>query len=77
RTTAQNRENDAFVYWGDGGFSWAIPYFVGLATLAWSIDEDIAIEDIYRLIKETKTRTSKGRYVVNPVNFIEAVKTQR
>jgi hypothetical protein len=77
RTTAQNRENAAFVYWGDGGFSWAIPYFVGLATLAWSIDEDIAIEDIYRLIKETKTRNSKGRYVVNPANFIEAVKTQR
>jgi len=77
RTTAQNRENDAFVYWGDGGFSWAIPYFVGLAALAWSIDEDIAIEDIYRLVNETKTRTSMGRYVVNPVNFIEAVKTQR
>ena len=77
RTTAQNRENAAFVYWGDGGFSWAIPYFVGLTALAWSIDEDLTIEDIYRLIKETKTRTSKGLYVVNPVSFIEAVKTQR
>jgi hypothetical protein len=77
RTTAQNREKTAFVYWGDGGFSWAIPYFVGLATLAWSVDEDLTIEDIYRLIKETKTRNSKGRYVVNPVDFIEAVKTQK
>lgn len=44
--------------------------------MAWSIDEDLTIEDIYRLIKETKTMTSKGRYVVNPGDFIEAVKTQ-
>lgn len=73
RTTAQNRENDAYVYWGDGGFSWAIPYFTGLAALALSINADLTIEDIYRLIKATKTRTSKGHYVVNPVGFVESV----
>jgi len=74
RTTAHNREENAYVYWGEGGFSWAIPYFVGLAVLAWSLDEELTIEEICRLIKETKTKTFDGRYVVNPLGFIEAVK---
>jgi hypothetical protein len=73
RTTAQNRDDKAYVYWGDGGFSWAIPYFAGLAALAWSIEGSLTIEDIYRFIKETKTRTSQGRYVVNPLGFVERV----
>ncbi|KPL13350.1 MAG: hypothetical protein AMS26_14705, partial [Bacteroides sp. SM23_62] len=74
RTTAHNREEKAYVYWGEGGFSWSIPYFVGLAVLAWSLDEELTIEEICRLIKETKTKTFDGRYVVNPLGFIEAVK---
>jgi subtilisin family serine protease len=73
RTSAQNRGNDAYVYWGDGGFSWAIPYFAGLAALAWGVDGNLTIEEIYRLIDETKTRTSQGRYVINPIGFIESV----
>ncbi len=71
---AQNRENEAYVYWGDGGFSWAIPYFTGLAALAWGLDENLTIEEIYALIRETKSTTSKGRYLVNPTAFIERVK---
>ena len=74
RTTAQNSDKNAYVYWGDGGFSWAIPYFAGLAVLAWSIDDSLTIEEIYNLIKLTKTKTSKGRYVVNPTDFINTVK---
>lgn len=77
RTTAQNRDKGAFVYWGNGGFSWAIPYFTGLAVLAWELDPDLTIEDIYSLIKETKTPTSEGRFVVNPVDFLERVKQRR
>jgi hypothetical protein len=77
RTTAQNRNPDAYVYWGDGGFSWAIPYFTGLAALAWGVDATLTIQDIYSLIGETKTRTSQGRYVVNPEAFIERVMENR
>jgi len=74
RTTAQNDEKTAYVYWGDGGFSWAIPYFVGLAALAWSLYDALTLEEIYRLVDDTKTRTSKGSYVVNPVDFIKEIK---
>jgi serine protease AprX len=77
RTAAQNRDKMAYVYWGDGGFSWAIPYFTGLAALAWGLDENLSIEDIYALINETKTTTSKGRFVVNPIGFVERVKQRK
>lgn len=39
RTTAQNRNNTTVVYWGNGGYSWALPYLTGLAVLAWSLNE--------------------------------------
>jgi hypothetical protein len=74
RMTAQNEGKTAYVYWGEGGFSWAIPYFVGLAALAWGVDDALTLEEIYRLAESTKTRTSKGRYVVNPRDFIKEVK---
>ncbi len=77
RTTAQNRTDTAYVYWGDGGFSWAIPYFAGLATLAWSLDGGLTIDEIYGLIKDTKSRTAAGRMVVNPEAFIRAVRDRR
>ncbi len=77
RTTAQNYEKTAYAYWGDGGFSYAIPYFAGLAVLAWSLDENLSIEEIYHLIKETRAKTSKGCYVVNPLDFIKALKKTR
>jgi hypothetical protein len=73
RTAAQNYDSEAYVYWGDGGFSWAIPYFAGLAALAWGVDADLTIEDIYRLIKATKTQTPQGIFVVDPVAFIDRV----
>ncbi len=50
-----------------------IPYFTGLAALAWGVDGNLAIEDVYRLIDETKTRTSQGRFVINPEAFIKRV----
>ena len=75
RTTAGNKSKNHFVYWGEGGFSWAIPYITGLAGLAWSIDNSLTIEDIYRLLSETKTATASGTFVVDPAGFIAAVET--
>ncbi|MFC1538563.1 S8 family serine peptidase [Candidatus Latescibacterota bacterium] len=77
RTTANNRNKTHFTYWGDGGFSWAIPYITGLAGLAWGIDETLTIEQIFELLAETKTETISGKFVVNPVGFIHAVQSRK
>jgi hypothetical protein len=74
RTTAQNDGKAAYVYWGEGGFSWAIPYFVGMAALAWSLDEALTLEEILRMVENTKTKTSKGFYVINPMDFVNEIR---
>ncbi len=73
RTTGNNKDNTHYTYWGDGGFSWAIPYLTELAGLAWGIDESLTIEQIFELLIETKTETASGKLVINPDGFIEVV----
>ncbi|MBT4482505.1 MAG: peptidase [Candidatus Latescibacteria bacterium] len=74
RTTGNNKDTTHYTYWGDGGFSWAIPYLTGLAGLAWGIDESLTIEQIFGFLVETKTETASGKLVINPNGFIDAVR---
>ena len=62
-----------YAYNGHGGFSNAIPYAAGLAALAWSVDPDFSMEEILGLLIQTRTQNSSGKFVVNPLGFIEAV----
>jgi len=55
------------------GFNWSIPYIVGLAGLAWGIDDSLTIDEIYALLKETKTVSTTGNLIINPKAFIAAV----
>ena len=74
RSIGNNR--GGYSYTGNGGWSWALPYFAGLAALGWSVDPSLTIDDIYRLVQKTRHVTSGGIQVVNPVGFIEAVERQ-
>lgn len=71
RTFGNNR--GGYSYTGNGGWSWALPYFAGLATLGWSVDPSLTMDDIYQLVQQTRYVTDHGIQVVNPVGFIEAV----
>jgi Subtilase family len=73
RATANNKDDSTFAYRGTGGFSWSVPYLTGLAALAWGIDPELSIDDIYALLKQTKTVNSMGNSVVNPEGFIKVV----
>lgn len=75
RTVASNIGKDGYLYNADGGFSSAIPYVVGLAALAWQVNEDLTINEIINLLHETKTRLP-GNNVVNPSEFINRVKLE-
>lgn len=73
RTTASNDGDDTYAYWGQGGFSWAIPYVTGLAALAWQVNPNLSFDEIINKIIETKTMTAEGRYVIDPEKFINAI----
>lgn len=73
RTTACNSSDSDYVYWGEGGFSWAIPYVTGLAALAWQVNPNLTFDQIMNKLIETKTTTSEGRYIINPEKFINSI----
>lgn len=74
RTTASNQGEDVFVYWGEGGWSWAIPYAAGLAALAWQLEPTLTFAQVEDLLRETAETTREGRRVIAPTAFIEAVR---
>ncbi len=73
RTTASNASDDAYVWWGDGGYSWAIPYAAGLAALAWQVRPDRTIHEIEAALLSTATDAAAGAKVVQPAAFIERI----
>ncbi|WP_406547970.1 S8 family serine peptidase [Clostridium ljungdahlii] len=73
KTTADNRSDAAYVYWGEGGVSWAIPYVTGLAALAWQVKPNLTFDQILDKLIETKTTTSEGRYIIDPEKFINSI----
>ncbi len=73
RTTAGNNSDSTYVYWGEGGFSWAIPYVTGLAALAWQVNPNLTFDQILDNLIETKITTSEGRYIINPEKFINSI----
>lgn len=75
RTTASNQGPSLYMYWGEGGFSWAIPYVAGLAAMAWQVFPDISLEEILDMLEKTARKTLDGDWVISPIDFIDAVRT--
>lgn len=74
RTTAGNAGDDVYVYWGEGGFSWAIPYVAGLAALARQLSPGLSLPEITRLIAETAAVKADGTRVPDPAAFIGVIR---
>ena len=74
RTTASNYGNNEYVYWSEGGFSWAIPYLAGVYALGLQVDPDLTYDKFVDLIKETKDVNADNMSVINPVKLINKVK---
>ncbi len=73
RATASNQGEDVYTYWGEGGWSWAIPYAAGLAVLAWQLEPTLTFAQIEDLLRETAGTAKDGRRVIDPTAVIEAV----
>ena len=74
KTTASHYGPQVYTYWaGRCGGSWAAPYMVGLAALAFQVNPDVQPQTIAKQLAKTATHTKAGP-VVNPPGFIEAVR---
>ncbi len=71
RTTASNTGRGDYIYWAEGGFSWAIAYVAGVMALGSSVNPQATGDEIIDIIKATATRRSAGDLVIDPVRAIE------
>ncbi len=74
RTIASHRGPDVYTYTRTGGMSWAAPYLAGLAALAYQVNPEIDPKTIIDLWLKTATQNDTVPMIVNPVDFIEAVR---
>lgn len=84
RTTA-DMSGDTYVHYADGGWSWTVPYVVGMYALCVEVKPDITPEEFYQAAVETAfkiNRTEDGEIpsdgetaytyqVLNPVGLID------
>jgi hypothetical protein len=75
RTTAEQKseENIAYIYWGKGGLSWAIPYCAGVLAMGWQVRPDATPEQMKELLLKTAYQTKDGAKIINPPQFIRAL----
>ena len=73
RTTAATLFGANYIYWGDGGLSWTMPYAFGLYADAIAIDPSLTKDDLRKLIVDTAYIDNEGNRIINPVNFIATV----
>jgi len=76
RTTASNNGQNLYVYWGEGGYSWAIPYLAGLSALAWQVAPDLTLAEIEALLTESTARSRDGLRVIRPIQFMDLVRNR-
>lgn len=73
RTTAWGEDDIQYIYWGNGGLSWAMPYVLGVYAIAKSIDPSLTKAELQTILAETATKNSTGIKIINPVAYIAKV----
>lgn len=73
RTTALHIGSDAYMYWGDGGFAWAIPYVAGLCGLALAAGADMNGSEMMDAMAQSAFVGDSIWRVVQPRSFLNLV----
>ena len=82
RTTASLGGSDEYVFYREGGFSWAVPYIAGVYALAAQVDNNITPNRFWALAMKTGHTIeldNNGKKIpfgpiLDPVRLIKAVK---
>lgn len=75
RTTAAGYKGDPkhYIYWGNGGFSWGVPYITGVITMGLQINPDLTEEEAFKYLHQSADKYLNGD-LINPEGFINMVK---
>ena len=77
RTLASSWINPGqYMYNGQGGMSWSVPYLAGIYAMALQVDPNIQKEKLAEIIQESATINQNRVKVINPKKIIELVKNR-
>ena len=79
RTAAEEYTAGQFGYthYGQGGLSWGIPYCAGVMALGWQVDPTLTGDEIMRYLLSTAATGTDGNSIIDPVQFIQTLQTER
>ncbi|MDF2907328.1 MAG: hypothetical protein K0R34_2649 [Herbinix sp.] len=79
RTVAEEyvEGSPSYQYTGQGGLSWGIPYAAGVLAMGWQVNPDLDNDRMIQLLFNTCTKATDGSNIINPLEFIEAVKNTK
>lgn len=72
RTTAANLKDTRYIYYPSSGLSWAMPYALGLYTIALEIDPTLTSTELSSLLRDTAYVNGAGKRIADPVAFAAA-----
>lgn len=81
RTTAEDMDypgitgTNSYVYWGQGGLSWAIPYCAGVLAMRWQVHPELSGREMLELLRHTAFALEGGQSIINPSAFVERLQT--
>ncbi len=78
RTTASPAGRDEYVFYGQGGWSWSIPYIAGVYALAAQVDPNVTPDQFWALAMKTGRTIQRNEGplgpILDPVALIAALK---
>jgi len=74
RTMASRKGENEYMYNGEGGMSWSVPYLAGIFALALQTNPDLTQNELNKLVIDTATVNKNGLKIINPKGIIEAIK---
>lgn len=79
RTVAEEYTAGQYSYThdGHGGLSWGIPYCAGVMALGWQVDPTLTGDEIMRYLLSTAATGTDGNSIIDPVQFIQTLQTER
>ena len=69
--TSATGEGGEYIYWASGGYSWTMPYVLGIYAIVNEIDPSLTQDDLRKMIVET-AYVKDGMKIINPVEFVAA-----
>ncbi len=67
-------KNDGYEFHGQGGISWSIPYLSGIFALMLQVRNDLTMEEMIKILKDTARTNNKGLKIIDPQKAIESIK---